>query len=292
MKCEDCLVLIEDFIDGELDERAAKRVLSHTAVCESCANFFEEMRQEQDLYAHYSRDVEVTPALWAGVRERISRERAARAGGLLARLGELFGGLIATPRLSPAVAAALVVVAVGVTVAVMSLINSRDNGAGGQVATNNGNGAITAPPVVENKPANAVKQPSATDEGAARDERVTAQNKRQTDSVPAAEKAVNRQLAQKRTQSPAQASPDQLVREAEQKYVAAINILSRDVDRRRSKMDPAVVARFTVALNDINNTIAETRRAARENPDDPIALQYMLTAYRKKVEVLREMARD
>jgi hypothetical protein len=43
---------------------------------------------------------------------------------------------------------------------------------------------------------------------------------------------------------------------------------------------------------EIDNTIAETRRAVRENPDDPIALQYMLSAYAKKIDVLREVARS
>ena len=43
----------------------------------------------------------------------------------------------------------------------------------------------------------------------------------------------------------------------------------------------------------LDRTIAETRRAAlgRGN-NDPVAVQYMLTAYEKKVEVLREMARN
>jgi hypothetical protein len=30
----------------------------------------------------------------------------------------------------------------------------------------------------------------------------------------------------------------------------------------------------------------------RENPEDPIALQYLLAAYSKKVDVLREMTTD
>jgi hypothetical protein len=81
------------------------------------------------------------------------------------------------------------------------------------------------------------------------------------------------------------------VREAEQKYIAAIAILSRDVSKKRSGMDPMVAARFDAALGEIDKTIAETRRAVRNNPDDPIALQYMLSAYSKKVDTLREMSR-
>ena len=83
---------------------------------------------------------------------------------------------------------------------------------------------------------------------------------------------------------PKQADPAQLVREAEQKYIAAIAILSRDVNRRRSQIDPTVLARFDSALSDIDRTIKETRRVVREHPDDPVALQYLLSAYAKKVD--------
>jgi hypothetical protein len=85
-------------------------------------------------------------------------------------------------------------------------------------------------------------------------------------------------------------TPDELVREAEQKYVAAIAMLSRDVNSRRSRLDPKMAARFEQTLAAVERTIADTRRAVREHPGDPVAAQYMLTAYAKKVDVLREMA--
>ena len=84
-------------------------------------------------------------------------------------------------------------------------------------------------------------------------------------------------------------NPAQLVREAEQKYLTAIAMLSRDVDKRRSQLDPMVLARFDASLAEIDRTIKETRQIVKGNPDDPIALQYLLAAYSKKVDVLREM---
>ena len=89
--------------------------------------------------------------------------------------------------------------------------------------------------------------------------------------------------------STATLTPAQLVREAEQKYVTAIAMLTRDVNKRRSQLDPMLLARFDSALSDIDKTIKDTRRVAHENPEDPIALQYLLAAYSKKVDVLREM---
>jgi type VI protein secretion system component VasF len=82
---------------------------------------------------------------------------------------------------------------------------------------------------------------------------------------------------------------DELVREAEQKYVEAIAMLSRDVTRRRSRLDAETAARFERTLAAVNRTIADTRRAVRQHPGDPLAAKYMLTAYAKKVDVLREI---
>ena len=91
---------------------------------------------------------------------------------------------------------------------------------------------------------------------------------------------------------PAESSAaDRLVREAEQKYVAAIRLLTHDVSRRRSRLTPDERARFEQTLAAVDHAIADTRRAARERPRDPVAVQYMLTAYAKKVEVLSEMSR-
>jgi hypothetical protein len=93
--------------------------------------------------------------------------------------------------------------------------------------------------------------------------------------------------------NPEAQTPDALVRDAAAKYQKAIEILARDVATRRATFDPATLARFDDTLKALDRTIAETRRAAlaQGNPD-PVAVQYMLTAYEKKVEVLREMARN
>ena len=193
------------------------------------------------------------------------------------RLAELF----ATPRFSPALAAALVLLAVGLTVVVMSVMNSRNN---------NQPLATDRPPQESTSPNNANKpvEPPQPLPDEKRDELAG------TDKPAIVEKenkpARQKQLVAKAP--PKQADPAQLVREAEQKYLAAISILSRDVNRRRSQIDPTVLARFDNALSDIDRTIKETRRVVREHPDDPVALQYLLSAYAKKVDALRDMALD
>ena len=82
---------------------------------------------------------------------------------------------------------------------------------------------------------------------------------------------------------------DQVTRRAEQEYLSAIEVLSRDVKRRRSRISPALLSQLKTTLAEVDRNIAATRRVAREQPGDPFAVQYLASAYEKKVELLREV---
>jgi len=291
MKCEEYRILIEDYVDRALDQKTASRVTAHTETCAECASFYREMSREQDVYARYQRDVEVTPVLWASIESRIKQERAAQpegqlggqVGGMISRLREQLAGVFSAPRLSPAFAAALVIVAIGVTVFVMSRLNS---GSPQQIATGNSNAAVIQPDTSNRNSDVAVPAPH-TPEERKNDTVALAPEIAAPNTVKVAPPAVN-----PRNRQPARLTPTQLVRDAEQKYLTAIAMLSRDVNRRRSQLDPMMLARFDASLSEIDRTIRETRHVVRENPEDPIALQYLLAAYSKKVDVLREMTTD
>jgi phage gp29-like protein len=85
-------------------------------------------------------------------------------------------------------------------------------------------------------------------------------------------------------------TPVQLVREAEKKYLSAIALLTRDAEQRPSRLDSETRAKLNGALVAVNRTILSTRKAVQQNPNDPLAVQYMLSAYEKKVDVLKEMS--
>lgn len=277
MKCEECQILIEDYLDGALDQKAVERLTLHVADCAQCTKFHEELSREQEIYACYQRDVEVTPVMWSSIEARIKQERAAQPTGVASRIRERLAGYFAAPRLSPAFAAALVLIAIGITVGVMTYLNSGHRET--RVANNN-----ASAPNLESKD-NSPQAPNVQ-----REPEVMATNKG-SGEVPSVRKE-GRTAPQKHLLSGAQPTPVQLVREAEQKYLTAIAMLSRDVNRQRSQLDPIMLARFDASLADIDRTIKETRRVVRENPGDPIALQYLLAAYSKKVDVLREMTNE
>lgn len=273
MKCEQYQLLIEDYVDGVLDAKEAALVSTHIVGCAACASLQEELTREREIYSRYQRDVEVSPLLWSSIEAKIKQVRAAQPAGLITRAREWLAGAIAAPRLSPALVAALVVIAIGITVAVMSYVNSRNR----ELANSNTNTTNKEPDRSEKTPA------------------IIPPNKPAPAPSPENPSVANSQrpaVIPKRRPSTSEPTPAQLVQEAEQKYLTAIAILSRDVNRRRSELDPMVLAKFDASLSEIDRTIRDTRRVVRENPEDPIALQYLLAAYSKKVEVLRGMTTD
>src|SRR5438132_6450594 len=113
MKCDDCLNLLEAYVDGEAGERNAEQVRAHLLKCESCTREFELLTAESELYAHYDRELQIAPGVWSGIAARIATKsfpedsRAPRNGR------RWLAGLFAMPRLGFAFsAAALVLIAV------------------------------------------------------------------------------------------------------------------------------------------------------------------------------------
>lgn len=105
MKCEECLLALDEYEYGELEDSASGRVAAHLAGCRACARERAELRRERELYA--GREVKAPATLWAGVVTRIESEEAARSRSALARARAFFAGAAASRfRLLPTAAAA------------------------------------------------------------------------------------------------------------------------------------------------------------------------------------------
>src|SRR5688500_13977183 len=75
MRCEDCLPVIEEYFDGEVEETTAARMGAHLAACATCAAALDALSFEQEIYARYDRGgLEVTPDLWSRVSAEIARD--------------------------------------------------------------------------------------------------------------------------------------------------------------------------------------------------------------------------
>jgi hypothetical protein len=296
MRCEECLMLLEQYFDGELDEQTAGLVTEHKAACVSCASAYRKLRRELELYLRYECGAEATSSFWAEVGVRLRAENMARSSRSLPelrrRLARTFGAFT-TLRFSPSATAVMVLFAIALTVGVMRYADSPQGTSDQVVITQNGDRRLVSP----SPEASEVIRPGVTGGNQMRNDVVSepvantphdARGRRGKIELTAVGENLKRSR-QKPEVLRREITPDELVREAEQKYVAAIALLSRDFSRRRSQLDHETVAQFERTLAAVDRTIAGTRRAVREHPDDPVAVQYMLAAYAKKVEVLREM---
>jgi hypothetical protein len=298
MRCEECQAKVEDYFDNELDEQTTDLVAQHLAACRLCANAYAGLEREQELYLQYECETQASPAFWDNVMARSAQNNTAQ---VFQTLSSLRGWLsnFSTPRFSPSLTALFVLAAVGLTIGVMRYVSSGERSPTSAESVSQ-NGGVPAPlptttPETGINSANQTQGNGTTVEGS--EIGIKEQPQIARSSVGRKDKFVltaggegagriNRQ-PQANGRKP---TPDELVREAEQKYIAAIAMLSRDVNSRRSRLDPKMAARFEQTLAAVERTISDTRRAVREHPGDPVAAQYMLTAYAKKVDVLREMA--
>lgn len=276
MKCDQCQSTLEAYYDGELEDEANLKMALHFEDCAACALLLRELKCEGEVYLGYQPPVEIKPELWAMVQSRIVEKRPALSAGGLERLQTWWRINLAMPRVSGWATAVLILLAIGLTVTFMKYVRFEDEKAVVSVAV---------PP----NPTLPVQTPSGPEQFSDIDnpkgEKLKSGLKVEQTVVSNRSKAPSRGVKRDNTSN----TPDQLVREAEQKYLAAIAMLTRTVERKRTRLDASTVSRLEQSLASIDRSIADTRKVVQKHPSDPVAVQYMLNAYSKKVDVLREM---
>ncbi|HEX8567355.1 MAG TPA: zf-HC2 domain-containing protein [Pyrinomonadaceae bacterium] len=132
MKCEKYLNLIDDFIEGELDEQTFRQVNLHLFACRECASHYENLKQEKEIYARYLFTAEPPSDLWAKFQTKLETETAktSRSAKILTGINgwkENFFGFL---RFSPALACAALILLLGMGFVLFNLWtneNSRKN---------------------------------------------------------------------------------------------------------------------------------------------------------------------
>jgi Putative zinc-finger len=174
MKCNDCLSLLEMYIDGEAGERNADQVREHLMKCESCSGEFEALTAESELYQRYDRDLQISPAIWNGIAARIATQTAAKSKPSFT---EWFAGLFAIPSLKFAIPA-VALVAIALVLGVAYWRTRQPVAPPDQIAKSN----IVTPPAPINigpdQPAKTTRPVAATATGKRPDEVLAANNKR------------------------------------------------------------------------------------------------------------------
>ena len=121
MKCDDCLNLLEEYIDGEAIPRDAEQVSAHLITCARCAHEFEAVTAEQEIYARYDRELEISPTMWNAIAARTAAEHTASATTWRSALGEWFAGLLTVPRFGLAFSGAVAVLVAAIVVGIVYL---------------------------------------------------------------------------------------------------------------------------------------------------------------------------
>jgi hypothetical protein len=274
MNCERYQIELEDFLYGELDEDRAAELRAHLAACPACAQARETLAREQEIFAQYYEQtaLEPTPELWQAVRARIQAEPRAVEVVTETKTGwlsGLFAGLLAPAFWRQAAfATALIVVSVAVTTL---YFKNRERGNGSTVAINTN--PSPAPTAAINPP----PSPAPTVEPAPRNVRPRVGNepRLQPNPQPA---PTETQLIQTH------------IARAEREYQSAIKLLDRVIARNRDKFAPGLLGQYESSLALIDKSIAESRRALRERPDNAATGQFLLAAYAKKLELMQEIA--
>jgi hypothetical protein len=286
MKCEACLGMMDQLIEGELDASLAREATAHMAMCGPCSQLYANLRYEQDLFIKYLLEVEPTPALWANLRLELEKEKVIKASQPQFRLQRWLAIAVRGLNVTPQMGTALVLITIGLAIGIMVWRTTIDTSK--HQAQNPGLGV---------QPSSEVNR-----EGTHRDsdttdrQRAANDNERKPSSTESGHKgsgihvsAANRAGRGVIERSRAVSTVDQVARGAEQQYLSAIQILSRDIKRRRAVISPALLSQLETALAEVDRNIAVTRKAARQQPRDPVAVQYLALAYEQKVDLLREV---
>ncbi len=285
MKCEACLEMMDELIEGELDGSLAREATAHVAMCGPCSQFYANLRNEQDLYRNYLLDVEPTPAVWANLRVGFEKEKLISASQPQLRLQRrraiTLGGLHVTPQLATALVLIVIGLAIGIMVWRRTIDGSTHQAQNARVSGQSSSEVDRAG--TDRDSDNTDRRGSASDD----DRRILPSSpKRGREMQVSAAGRAGRGMIERSRAVP---TVELVARGAEQEYLSAIEILSRDIKHRRAVISPALLSQLETALADVDRNIAATRRAAREQPRDPVAVQYLASAYENKVDLLREV---
>jgi len=139
MKCNECLNSIEQYIDGEAPERDAEQVSAHLITCADCAQEFEALTGEQEIYARYDRELEIPQSMWGVIAARTAVADSAIETRSRSGLREWFAGPFTLPRFGFVFSSAMAVLIVAVAVGVIYLRNHQEQNPPFIAGTNNMN---------------------------------------------------------------------------------------------------------------------------------------------------------
>jgi len=278
MNCERCQIELEDFLYGEASERLAAEMRAHLVNCVECAALRADLEREHELFAHFYEQTAIDPSseTWEAIRVRIAAEPARRIqpDAKVSWWRSLTSGWLAPVRLRQA---ALALLLIGLSVATTIVLMKRGD-EDKNIAQRDVNQAGT--PVLPSP------SPSASVDVAATE----IKGRPAPGNQPPAQPPGARREAVKTPPLSDQELLAQQMARAEREYRGAIRMLDQAIAKRRGSLEPEAFKQYETSLALIDNSIAQSKRALREQPNDLAAGQFLLAAYAKKVELMQTIA--
>ena len=273
---------LQSYFDGELSLEMMESVTSHLASCATCAAAARELEEESALFMtalapEFEANVP-TERLRQRIDEAVLGERLATAQSSekTSVLAAFFAGLLnfGTQR-TLGYASLAVVLAFAAIIGVVKMKGTGEQ----QIAS-------TPQKVTPQAPVNdqIAKAPS-TDTTATPSPVNVSQPVRSTGT-----KAGYRAVTYTANSSPKPTPTPVKLLPGERSYLQTIARLDSTIKSNKQGMRPALQVEYERNLAVVDRAIAATRSAAKSNPNDPDAADFMFAAYQSKVDLLNTIA--
>jgi hypothetical protein len=271
---------LQTYFDGELSLSMMESVTSHLASCETCAAAARELEEESALLtsaltAEFEASVP-TERLRQRIDAAVLGERVAFAQptGRRSGLAAFFSGLLNFGTQRTLGFASLVVVLA--FAAIIGAVMMRNKPAE----------PVTAPTQVATTVPSKANPPQATTTP------VDVQNTAPTPivaSMPTTRSGGTVRPNRTSTPSALKLQPVKLF-PGERSYLQTIAKLDSTIKSNKKAMRPSLQVEYERNLAVVDRAIAATRTAAKSNPNDPDAADFMFAAYQSKVDLLNTIA--
>lgn len=286
---------LQAYLDGELSQEAARDAAAHISQCAPCAEALAEAGSETAFFASaFTPDPALSvpsAELRARINAAVARLESSTAEDASKTNGWSFGALVASLSglftLTPQRAAALAGVAAVLVLVTVSYFNQPGRNGVGEIASSGPGKAATPQPTKSPETPSPSPSPATADNGNG----VNGENV--GGSAPKAGRGVNRKGKTPFTPVPVPKLDQNLKQKflpGETEYQSTIATLDKTIKAGDAVLKPAVIADYERNIAMLDKAIEETRRVALRNPKDKDAVNFLLSAYRSKVELMTTVA--
>lgn len=285
--------ILQAYLDNELSPTAAESVAKHISVCHACAEALNEATSEMTVLAVAFKAEAAMDVPTVRLRERIDaaiaeaerpielfkeRERT----GFKAWLSSFIGSLKTSPQHALGFASLIALIAFA---AIFAAIQSN--------RSDNRMSSIGDYSRLEHYSVLIAKGPLPSDP--MKDDTTLPGGLTNSTSSQSKQKSKPEKKVLTRTRN-ANQTPNVVVAEAnplpgEADYMKAIDALAAEIEASgETNMQPSLLAEYQRNLAVVDQAITSTRRAARRNPQDTDAAEFLYTSYQSKLDLLSTVA--